>query len=96
MNTHELEGAIYKIAHKALTGKYLKHVDDPDSNFDADELALGITVEHEHTGDSHIAKAITKAHLSEIPDYYTRLKQMEKTATARWLAKKYLDIGKRS
>ena len=76
MNPHELEGIVYKIAHKALTGKYLKHWGDPETNFDPEELALGISIEKEHTGDKHIATVIAKAHLSELKDYYTRLKKM--------------------
>jgi Protein of unknown function (DUF5661) len=60
----------------------MKHGDDPDENFDPDQLALGINVEMEHTDDQEIAKQIAKAHLSEIPDYYIRLKQMEEQAKA--------------
>jgi len=56
---------------------YLKHGDDPDSDFDADELKMGIDVEKEHNDNPNVAKAIAKAHLAEIPDYYTRLKKME-------------------
>jgi len=57
---------------------YLKHGDDPDDDFDPDELEMGIEVEKEHNDNPDVAKAIAKAHLSEIPDYYTRLKKMEK------------------
>ena len=58
--------------------KKFKHVDDPDEKFDAEQLAKGVKVEHEHTNDSYLAKIIAKAHLSELPDYYTRLEKMEK------------------
>lgn len=58
--------------------KKFKHVNDPDENFDAKQLAMGVKVEHEHTNDSYLAKIIAKAHLSELPDYYTRLEKMEK------------------
>jgi hypothetical protein len=44
------------------------------------ELEMGIEVEMEHTDDSAIAKEIALDHLSEFPDYYTRLKKMEKQA----------------
>ena len=57
-----------------------KHQEDPDSDFDAEQLAMGVEAEKEHTDDPEIAKAIAKAHLAEIPDYYTRLKAMEKEA----------------
>jgi len=58
----------------------LKHGDDPDSDFNSEQLKLGIEVEKEHSDDPKIAKQIAKAHLAEIPDYYTRLKKMESEA----------------
>jgi hypothetical protein len=42
------------------------------------ELAQGIRVELEHTGDVAVAREIALDHLNEFPDYYTRLKQVEK------------------
>ena len=54
-----------------------KHNDVPDSEFDPNELKAGIDIEHEHSDDPEICKSIAKDHLSEIPDYYTRLKKME-------------------
>ena len=51
----------------------LKHGDDPDDKFDAKQLEMGIKVEAEHTDDKEMAKKIAKAHLSEFPDYYTKL-----------------------
>ena len=57
-----------------------RHNDVPDTNFDPKELAKGIKTESEHTDDPEIAKAICKDHLSEIPDYYTRLEAMEASA----------------
>lgn len=69
------------------------------SDFDADELQRGIQVEQEHlVGSSFtdeekhdLAQEIAMDHLSEIPDYYTRLDHMEgeaKTAKARYQEKK--------
>lgn len=58
----------------------LKHAEIPDKEFDAKQLAMGIKVEHEHSDDKEIAKGIAKAHLHEIPDYYTRLADMEEEA----------------
>lgn len=43
-----------------------------------EELKLGIEVEKEHTDDPDIAEKIARDHLAELPDYYTRLKAMEK------------------
>jgi hypothetical protein len=56
----------------------LKHGTDPDSKFDPKQLRMGAKVEMEHVSCPNIAKAISKAHLAEIPDYYTRLARMEK------------------
>ena len=57
-----------------------KHNDVPDEKFNSLELKKGILIEMEHTDNKEIAKAISKDHLSEIPDYYTRLKKMESEA----------------
>jgi hypothetical protein len=53
-----------------------------NSDFDANELAMGIEIEKEHTKDEKVAAEIARDHLSEIPDYYTRLKKMEKQANS--------------
>ena len=45
--------------------------------FDSEEVEMGKKVELEHTSNPVIALRITLDHLTEIPDYYTRLKQME-------------------
>ena len=66
---------------KAVFAKIkLKHGTDPDFKFDKDQLRMGIEVEKEHTDDLTITKQIAKAHLAEIPKYYTYLKTMEKQA----------------
>lgn len=45
---------------------------------DLDEICAGIEVETEHTSDKMKALEVALDHLSELPDYYTRLKKMEK------------------
>jgi predicted 3-demethylubiquinone-9 3-methyltransferase (glyoxalase superfamily) len=50
------------------------------TDFDLDQLIMGIKVEQEHTTDKYTALEITMDHLEEIPDYYTRLHEMEETA----------------
>lgn len=55
-----------------------KHNKMPDSAFDPKELAMGIQAEMEHTNDRQTAENIAKDHLYELPDYYSRLKKMEK------------------
>jgi hypothetical protein len=42
------------------------------------ELAAGTLHEMEHTRSKVIARQIALDHLSEIPDYYSRLSKMEK------------------
>lgn len=59
--------------------KLFKHADDPDDDFDKDQLAKGIAIESEHINNKWIQAAIAKAHLSEFGDYYTYLSDMEKT-----------------
>jgi hypothetical protein len=55
--------------------------DQPDSDFDPKQLAQGIQVEMEHTRNKALAKEIAKDHLAEIPDYYTKLIEMERKAS---------------
>jgi len=64
--------------------KNLKYWDADDSNFNEDELAMGIQVEKEHNDNIEIATAIAKAHLMELPDYYTRLASMEEEGKKYW------------
>lgn len=54
-----------------------KHRDTPDNKFDPKQLEIGTDTELEHTDSNESAKEIAKDHLSELPDYYTRLKKME-------------------
>jgi len=74
---HKFEEEIYKVLHDFLgAGKYVnskeKIVPDPK------ELEMGIKVEMEHTVCPEISRRIALDHLTEIPDYYTRLAKMEK------------------
>lgn len=54
--------------------------DKPTSKYSKKELAMGKKVEMEHVDDKPRATEISKDHLEEIPDYYTRLKKMEESA----------------
>jgi hypothetical protein len=63
----------------ALIGRHWR---TPQSRFHPAELAKGVKMELEHTSDHRIALEIAKDHLSELPDYYTRLERMEKRAFA--------------
>lgn len=47
------------------------------------QLLAGIRVEMEHTRDPKVAREIALDHLAETPDYYTKLKQVERHARVR-------------
>ena len=53
-----------------------KHKVEP--NYIEKQLEKGIKVEHEHTSKLKVARQIALAHLGEDPDYYSKLKKMEK------------------
>jgi hypothetical protein len=60
-------------------GNFNKSTKD-EKEVNAKELEMGIKVEHEHTTSAALARRIALDHLSEIPDYYTRLDAMETEA----------------
>ena len=80
MSHDQLENLIYKCMTKLIMNKPGKHDDVPDSEFDPEQLEMGIEVEKEHTDCPKVAASIARDHLVEIPDYYTRLLKMEKEA----------------
>jgi len=69
----------FTLLHNLIKGVG-KHNDVPDDEFDPEQLQKGIEVEQEHTNDALVAKMIAKDHLSELPDYYSRLTDMEDEA----------------
>lgn len=91
MDTHKFEEEVYSLLYDLMKGKdngvVGKHNNIPDEKFDEKELKMGIEVEYEHTDDRDIAEGIAKDHLSEFPDYYTRLKKMETEGFAHWKGK---------
>jgi len=64
------------------------------TKFDVEQFKTGMDVELEHglrdpntnvtNDDSLVTGKIALAHLNELPDYYTRLKKMEKEADDFW------------
>lgn len=76
-------------------------VDDIAKKFDIKpskvkkELNMGIKVELEHTKNKETAKEIAMDHLSEIPDYYTRLSKMEKDGNSDWVNESIKPLIKR-
>lgn len=85
-------------AKQSFTAEEAKQIGDilgiTWQKFDVDQFRMGIDVELEHglrdpetnvTGDDPIMTGkIAWAHLKEFPDYYTRLRVMEKEADAFW------------
>ncbi len=68
-------GKADKLTVKDIANKFGLYV----SKIEA-ELTKGKKIEKEHTKDIYRATEIAMDHLSEYPDYYTRLKKMEKEA----------------
>jgi len=82
-DTHQLETVVYTLATKMvniLRGGKMNEKQFDINTVDPNELEMGMQIELEHTSDSSIAKKISCDHLSEIPDYYSRLKVMEDSA----------------
>lgn len=50
--------------------------------FDPKQLAVGVEHELEHTKDREIAREIAMDHLAEDPEYYVKLKKIEKSGTS--------------
>ena len=50
------------------------------TKYDLQQILMGIKIEQEHTSNKMMALEITMDHLEEIPDYYTRLQEMEEEA----------------
>jgi hypothetical protein len=71
-------------------------VDWGTSQFEVEQLRIGMDVELEHgtqdletnvtDDDVTVTAKIARAHLNEFPDYYTRLAVMEAEAKAYWAA----------
>ena len=75
-------------SHKTVESIAAKH--RLNVSFIANQLKMGIPIEHEHTKNKTLATDIALQHLEEIPDYYTRLKKME--ASAKKEHKKFKDV----
>jgi len=58
------------------------------------EIKMGIEVELEHTDSKETAEEIAMDHLTEMPDYYSRLKIMEKESEAHWKKKLKESVGR--
>lgn len=69
-------------------------IDWASAPFDVEQFRMGMNVELEHglhdlltnvsDDDPHVTAKIALAHLTEFPDYYTRLERMEEEAKRDW------------
>jgi hypothetical protein len=66
------ESIIYSILSEIIHKPTIK-----ESEADPKELKMGIKVEMEHTSSPALSKQIALTHLSELSDYYTKLKKVE-------------------
>jgi hypothetical protein len=71
----ELEGAAYDIISELVNGGKSKG-EDP-AGMDPEELRIGIEVESEHVACPEIQRKIAVDHLTEDPQYYSKLAKME-------------------
>ena len=79
IDPHEFEEVIYSLVSAFWAQGRAK---DFKGTYDPEQVKMGIQVEYEHTNDARMAERIAWDHLAEIPDYYTRLAQMEKEGKA--------------
>jgi len=77
MDPSELEEKVYEILGSFASSGRAKSKGITEKDVDAKELAMGVKVEMEHTTSPIMAKRIALDHLSELKDYYSRLKKME-------------------
>lgn len=88
---HKLESVFYILATAAtrlLREGYSGEEGFTEKDADHKQLKMGIKVELEHSTSEVIAKKIALDHLTEIPDYYTRLHKMENEAKSVTEARK--------
>ena len=75
-------GVADKLSKKDIADKFKIDISELEK-----ELNKGIKVELEHTDSKEMAEEIAMDHLSEMPDYYTRLDKMEKESEKQWKEK---------
>jgi hypothetical protein len=80
INEDKLKGGLAdKMSKKDIADKFDVSLQKIDK-----EIRMGIKVEMEHVDSKSKAREIAMDHLVEVPDYYTRLKKMEKDAKKKW------------
>lgn len=78
IDKHEFEEVAYSLLGNLMSGGKSKGI--LPKNLDMEQLRMGIQVEYEHSSDIETSTKIAIDHLTEIPDYYTRLAKMEAEA----------------
>ncbi len=79
-DTEAVEAAFYALAGKFVEVLMAGRANEKGFSVEdaaPDELAMGVKVEMEHTGNKDLAQRIALDHLAEAPTYYTALKEME-------------------
>lgn len=76
----DFEAMIYSILGSILGYGRSREKKVTEKDVDKKEFELGMKIEMEHTTNKRMARKIALDHLTEIPDYYTRLVKMEKEA----------------
>ena len=80
------EGITYEQAYPVIYEMMSKFADlatqgfskgEAPEDLDPEQLEMGIEVEYEHTDDYETARKIAYDHLTEFPDYYDALEEME-------------------
>ena len=83
-NKHEVEDKAYELA-TAYVQMLSKSKADKEGVTEKDvrpkELQMGLEVEKEHTPNASTRREIALDHLTEMPDYYSKLKAMEKKSS---------------
>lgn len=77
LTVRDFSATMYELLSSLLTEGASKNF---QGTYNYAQIDLGVNIEMEHTTCSVIAMKIARDHLSEIPDYYTRLIAMEAEA----------------
>jgi len=77
IDEHKFEEIIYSMLGSFFGQGKSKNF---EGKYDPKQLEMGVKVEMEHTSNPLISLKISKDHLSEFSDYYTRLAKMENEA----------------
>ena len=80
LDPDDMEEIAYSVSTSFWSNGKFNESGKKEEDIDETELEMGIKVEAEHTNYPTMARRIALDHLSEIKDYYSRLKKMEADA----------------